>query len=77
MHRAFLERCAKELAAHVPPPRGERPRYGAAVYASQLEDALGELSRTYGKAVRELVVAPLVKRIEELEARPAFDYCGV
>ena len=67
-HRKFLERCARELQKMESPPRTP------ALTEADLDRALGKLCETIGKAVRQMVVEPLERRIRELEAR---EWCGV
>ena len=59
----FLRKCAKDLARCEP----TRPAPPAGVSCLELEDRLAGLCQQLGKACRDLVVAPLLKRIEQLE----------
>jgi hypothetical protein len=46
------------------------------VTEKDLDRRLSKLAQTIGKACRDLIVAPLIARIQELESRPVFDYTG-
>ena len=79
-HRKHIERTAKKEAERVlaivpvqrkalPPPRRRKTKSVLSVYAFEM---MGEMT---GKAIRD-AIAPLEKRIAELEAHP-LRYCDV
>ena len=74
-HRRFLERCAKELTANEPPKPtpAPQPKY---ITQAELQRSLSKLSESIGKAVARMVVAPLEKKIAELE-QAQFKFGGI
>ena len=62
----YLKELARDLVAHEAPKRTPAPD---TVSRRDLDAALESICAMIGKACRELVVAPLVARIAELEAR--------
>jgi hypothetical protein len=67
-HKRFIARCAKDLAANewAPPPPAPR---APGLTEKDLDRRLSKLCATIGKAVRQLVVEPLQKKIAELEQK--------
>ena len=64
-HRAFMERCAKELAVNEPPPRAVAP-IRSGITQRQLDKRIGDLLKRMGEILGKELRA-LRERIAELE----------
>ena len=71
----YLKRRVAEDLRKFEPPKRPQP-VADTISRRDLERAMDGLVKTIAKACKELVVAPLVKRIAELEAERGLKYVG-